>query len=421
MQFSAYRHLAGLFTGITLFFAGQGIFLILAPLRLAADGFSTTTASAVGSAYFIGVVSGAWFGDRVVRSVGNIRGYSGSVAIVLCAALTLALAPSAPAWAALRFLHGWAAATTFLSIESWLHASTPNERRGRVVGAYTALTLIGLGSGQVMINLFGVQSIESIVLGSILFALSIVPVAWSRATAPPLQPIARRSLAEVYRHSPLAMAGCISAGLVMGAFWAIGPLFAEQSGMSQKMASLFMATVVTGGLSLVWPLGRFSDLGDRRLIIALVGACACVSSFSIAQFKITGTEILFPLAFMYGGVIFSLYPLSVSHAADHLRPGEDMLLVTRGLLLANGLGMATGPLIAGQFVERLGAHAFFYFGAIVTGSIALLALWRLTRRAPAPAELRKPFAPVAETTPAGLAMDPRIAGLTETPEPADRR
>jgi MFS family permease len=417
VKFSSHAVLASLFLGIFVFFAGQGVFLILIPLRLADAGFSPTEISAVGAAYFLGVVSGAWLGARIVRTAGNIRAYAGSVAIILCVVLLISLAQGAGAWGILRFVHGAAAATTFLAVESWLHAATRNEQRGRVVGAYTALTLIGLGAGQLLINVYGAQHPHTLTLGAILFALSIAPIAWSRANAPPLKAVARRSLSEIYRHSPLALAGCIVAGLTMGAFWTLGPVFAELSGFSDLAASLFMTVVILGGLFLVWPFGRLSDFTDRRLVIAATAGAGSLASFSIAGLNMSGALPFF-FAFLYGGVIFSLYPLSVSHAADRYRSNEDMLTVTRGLLLANGLGMAAGPIIAGRVIELFGPSGFFYFGSAMTGFMAVLALWRVARRPAPPQARRRPFAPVMENMPGRLAIDPlRPAADMQAPAP----
>jgi MFS family permease len=265
-----YRPVAALLLGATFLFLGQGVFLILVPLKLAADGLTAIEISAVGAAYFAGVVSGAWFGDRITRAVGNIRAYAGSVALIICAALALSLVGSAAGWAALRFMHGWAAAGVFLAIESWLHGATPNEWRGRVVGAYTALTLVGLGGGQLLINVYGPAAPSSVDLGALLFAFSIVPVVLSKASAPAQRTMAPRSPLAIYRHSPLAVAGCVCAGLSMGAFWALGPVFADET--ASRAASPFMAAAIMGGLSLVLPFGRLSDRIDRRLVIAGLSA-----------------------------------------------------------------------------------------------------------------------------------------------------
>jgi MFS family permease len=135
-----------------------------------------------------------------------------------------------------------------------------------------------------------------------------------------------------------------------------------------------------------------------RFVIAGLGATGCAVALVIIFADATTPTRLFPLAFLYGGAIFSLYPLSVSHAADHPPSDGNMLQPTQGLLLANGAGMAIGPLVAG---------GFFHLPVAVLGSISVLALLRIVRRAPAATDSRKPFIHLPETTPAGLSMDPR--------------
>ncbi len=162
----------------------------------------------------------------------------------------------------------------------------------------------------------------------------------SKVNAPPLAPLIRRSPLDVYRHSPLATEGCIAAGPCMGALWALGPAYAAAAEMDPRGVGVFMASALLGGLALVWPLGRLSDRLGRRGVIAAVGASGCaVALFAVAFGRADGARLA-PLAILYGGAIFSLYPLAVSHGADHLGAEEDMLKVTRGLLLASNVGMA---------------------------------------------------------------------------------
>jgi MFS family permease len=410
MTTSPYRPIAGLLLGATLLFVGQGVFLFVTPLRLAAEQASATALSVVGSAYFLGIVCGAWFSDRIVRSIGNVRAYGGFIAIIIAAAASLTLVDGAPAWAGLRFLHGWAAAGTFLAIESWLNAATPDAWRGRVIGGYIALSLLGLGAGLLLAGAYGAAAPQTAAAGLALFATSIVPVVLAKTDAPPIAPVAPRSPLEVYRHSPLAAAGCVAGGLCMGGFWALGPAYAAAYVDAPREASWFMAGAIFGGLAFVWPLGRISDQAGRRTVIAaaaVIGGAISVAGALIVD--VGGARLLLPIGLLYGGIIFALYPLSVSHAADHLGPGEDMLAMTRGLLLASNLGQALGPLGAGLAMSAAGARGFFIVPAATLTVLAAAAVWRIMRRAPPPPERRKPFAALPDVGPAGLALDPRIA------------
>lgn len=399
--------LSALLFGTMVLTLGQGLFLLLIPLKLDEAGFSTVAVSAVVSSYFAGFVIGAWFCDRVIRSIGHIRAYGGLIAIVIAVVLTLPLWPSVIAWAVLRFIHGVAVSGVFLAIESWLNTATPNLWRGRVLGLYTLLSLAALGSGQLLINLYGTEGFEPFSLGAIVFALSIVPVVLSRIVAPVVTTAAKRSQRELFGHTPLGVLGSFASGLNTGAFWALAPLFGLATGLDATGITIMMAVTVFGGLILEWPIGYLSDRFDRRSIILAVACVGTAASITIALAHEQSHVVLFGSIFVYGGVSFALYPLALSHAADHLPEAEDMLGMSRGLLLSNGLGLAIGPLAGGQVVHLLGREGLFIFATVVIGSVALVTGWRTLRKAKVPLEEQGSYVPVYESTPAILALDPR--------------
>jgi hypothetical protein len=48
------------------------------------------------------------------------------------------------------------------------------------------------------------------------------------------------------------------------------------------------------------------------------------------------------LAAVFGGTLFTLYPLCVAHTNDHVAPG-DLVRASGGLIVTYGIGAAIGP------------------------------------------------------------------------------
>ena len=99
-------------------------------------------------------------------------------------------------------------------------------------------------------------------------------------------------------------------------------------------------------MCLQYPIGRASDRYDRRLVILLL--CAPADPDRVVDGAAAGAlarasrgDSCLPA----GGMAFSIYPLSLSHACDELRP-DQVLGANQGLLLAYSLGAMTGPLLA---------------------------------------------------------------------------
>ncbi|MBY0565155.1 MAG: MFS transporter [Hyphomonadaceae bacterium] len=364
------ERLVGLLSGVFLFFLGQGAVLLVVPLQLAANHASHALISLAGSSYFIGVLLGAYFHDRVIRSAGATKAYALFAALVSCAALSLLLLSDPIAWPASRFVHGWAAAGVFLSVESWLQIAASNKARGRLFALYTTLSLTALGLGQLLVNLYGASADQTIILSAVLIALSIAPVAYSPMGAQDTLRASRAPSWRVVKHAPIGAISSVAAGLGTGAFWAIGPLFATASDMSPPTVAAFTANITFGAVLFVVVFGRISDAFDRARVLAAVAAAGSVASIAIIAAFSSGPALVV-CAIIQGGVIFALHPLSVAYAASHPFPGEDWLDVTRGQLLLNYVGSGLGPLLAGGVMAVEGRLGYFEFSAVMLACLTL--------------------------------------------------
>ncbi len=397
-----------LLLGTTILLSGQGLFLILVPTKLGQQGFAPSWISGVATAYFAGYTLGAWFGGRIIRRVGHIRVYGGLLAIAIASALALPLEADVTGWLALRFLYGASIAGVYLVIESWLNAVIPNKWRGRVLSIYTALSLGALGAGQLLINVYPTEGKDLFLLGGIVLAISIVPVVLSRVTAPEIAVFSHFSLPSLFRLSPFGIVSSVSAGLMTGAFWALTPLFGVARELSTSEIALLMAFPVFGGLFLQLGIGYLSDRMDRRTALLAAATGALLAALAILFLGGISLTFLLPAMTLFGGMTFALYPLALSHAVDQLAEGENVLPISAGLLIANGAGMAVGPLIAGQFFDHFGANGLIIFFALTAGWIISYTLWRISRHGPVPEAARSYFVPVGDMTTMGVELDPRI-------------
>ena len=81
------------------------------------------------------------------------------------------------------------------------------------------------------------------------------------------------SFRQLYLASPLAVVGSCAAGAVMSSYYGMGPVYASDAGLSVFQVSVFMASVILGGMVLQWPIGRISDRFDRRsVLMGVLGA-----------------------------------------------------------------------------------------------------------------------------------------------------
>ena len=141
----------------------------------------------------------------------------------------------------------------------------------------------------------------------------------------------------------------------MGAFWSLTPVYGERVGLDEAGIGLLMTAAIVGGALLQWPMGRFSDAGDRRLALSVAAFGAALAAVAVALF---GHLDHVPLAglFLYGGMAFAVYPIVVAHLVDHL-PQDQILAGNTTVLFLHGVGAAVGPGIAGALMGWVGTIA----------------------------------------------------------------
>ena len=382
-------------TGVLL--AGSGLFGTLLGVRASLENLSTTATGLVMSAYFAGFILGAFLCVRIVAEVGHIRAFAAFAAIAAAIALLHVLWIALLPWVILRFVHGIAMVGLALIIESWLNAKADADNRGRIFAIYMVVNLSALAVGQLLLSTGEAASFELFALVAILFALSLVPTALVQVRTPVPHEPTGLGVGELLRRSPTGVLGCFTVGIVGGGFWGLAPLMVTELGHGEDRVALFMFAAILGGMLLQFPIGRLSDLYDRRLVILLVAVLAALAGVLVTLATAAPFAALAAAALAFGGFKFPLYGLAVARAHDVLGAGQA-LEATRGLMLVFGVGAALGPFLAGLVMGALGPAALFAWFGVVFAGLALFAAYRLTRTVPMPAAAQSDFAPIFATS-----------------------
>ena len=398
--------LFALLLSVAFLLMGNGLQGILTPVRANIEEFSAMAIGVLGSAYFTGSIIGCLVCPHVVKRVGHIRSFAVLAATASATILFQALIINTTIWGALRVVMGFCFAGLSMVIESWLNDKTNNETRGQVLSIYTTINLTVITLGQLMMNWSTPTGTTLFILVSILLSISILPIALTEAMAPPPILTVKLRFRWLLNTSIMGCAGCFCAGLANGAFWTIGPVFAQESGMSIQSITIFMSVAVIGGALSQWPMGKISDTMDRRKVIGF--CCFFAGSMGLALTLIQGHSVfgMWILVFMFGGFTFPLYSLSMAHANDSVNR-EEFLEVSSGLLLIFGVGAIIGPLLASKLIQHFGPPALFVFTAVVHGLTGIFAYYRITQRDQIPPEDRENFVIIPQTSQEVGLLDPR--------------
>jgi MFS family permease len=383
-----------LLLAVFLMMGGTGALTTIVSVRLDAAGASPILLGALTAAYYLGVTVGSTQAFRLVGQVGHIRAFSASATVLVAATLGHTLGADPAAWIALRLVEGCCMAGLFVCIESWLNQSATSATRGQILALYMIALYGAQGVGQYLMVIDDPHGFKQFVIVSILVSLALVPVALSRKAPPLLQKLESIRIGHLYRASPLGFSGTVISGLVVGAFYGLGPVYVRHLGYDLGQSATFISAAIIGGMLLQWPFGKLSDLIDRRLVLVGLFAALAVISIGMTMLPESGFGPLLAGISLFGGIIFAIYPICVSHTNDFLTPAE-MVPASGGMVLGFSIGAIAGPFLASLVMAVFEQDGLFLFSALVAGLALVFALWRMTVRPPVPLDRRLPFLPQA--------------------------
>ncbi|WDR02113.1 MFS transporter [Devosia algicola] len=368
---------------------GNGLQLMLLPIRGGIEGFSSVEIGLLGSAYFFGFVLGCAFTPRLIVRVGHIRTFAALVSIASAAALGYPVAVDALIWIGLRLVTGFCLAGLYLVVESWLNDQATNETRGTLISTYVTVNFTVITLGQMMVTLFQPSSFILFSIASVLVSLAAVPIVLTQTAQPPPITLVRFRPIRMFRLSPTGTVAIFLVGLATGAFWSLGPSYASAASGSVTDAALFMSAAVLGGALAQWPTGKLSDSVDRRLVLIGLAVASVIMGIAIMLVpQITNIWLLMGLVF--GAGLLPAYAIAAAHVFD-FADRADYVEISAGLLLLNGLGSTIGPLIASLNIELFGPTGLFITNSVIQVALIGFVMVRLSRREGLPDDEKHSF------------------------------
>ena len=398
-----------LLLGTLFLLVASGIQSMVMPLRGQWEGFSVSELGLLGTGWASGFVAGCLIAPRIIGRVGHVRAFAvfASLSAVVASVSGLIIDPLP--WFLMRVVTGFVMAGAFMVIESWLNDKATNENRGLIFGLYLMVTYAGITAGQMSVAFGSFLGPTMFTITGIVYCLALLPTSLSTASHPKPPEEVKLDLRAIWKNSPVAAVACFLIGIANGCFGTLGAVYASQIGMSPGMVATMMSAAVLAGAVIQLPVGRISDLTDRRYVLAAASAGASAVGLVLLAFQPQSSVVILVLVALYGALAYSLYSVAVAHANDHAGAG-DFVKLSGGLLLLYGVGTIIGPLFGARAMDLFGPVGLFAVTALAQASIGAYAMLRSFKRPPVPIGLRGLFRSTPSErslTPESVRLDPR--------------
>jgi MFS family permease len=411
-----------LFLGVSMIVLAYGFQGSLLGVRAVQEKFSLTSIGFMMSGYFVGYFLGAKYITTIISRVGHIRAFAAFASIASAAILAHSIFVNPLTWFFLRLFTGVSMVSIYTITESWLNDRSSNKNRGSVLSLYMLIIYASMGIGMFLLNFSSPQNFEPFILISLLMSMALIPILMSKRKAPTFKKIQGMSLKELYETSPLGVFGAFNYGLVQAALFTMLAVYAASMNFSIFEISIVTFLLSISGAISQWPIGKLSDMFDRRLVLiystfaaAFFGLCAI---FSAGQMYLpdglASSKFWFYIfVILFAVVSLPMFAIILAYTNDYI-PKEKFVVAGAGLQTAFGLGAMSGPFLCSMLMSFVGPNGFWMFLIFFHTVIGLFGVYRMRVRKRVEENPDSSFTPMPESiTPVGMELNPQTEPIEE--------
>ena len=403
-----------LFLGMGAIMLAHGFQGSLLGVRAVKEEFSLTATGFMMSGYFVGYFIGAKTIPQIISRVGHIRVFAAFASVASLVVLIHAVYVSPFVWFLLRVLTGISLVSIYTVAESWLNDRASNKNRGSVLSVYMVILYGSMGLGMFLLNFSDPLNFEPFILISVITSIALIPILLTKRKAPTFKKISTMSLQEVFISSPFGMVSSFFYGTIQSALFTLLAVYATTMNFSIFQISLVTFMLAISGAISQWPIGKLSDMFDRRKVIIIVTFAAAFFAFcailSSRQMYLPGDLATSKFWFYIFLILFSfcslpMFSLILAHTNDFI-PKEKFVAAGASLQFTFGMGAIGGPFLCSIFMGIVGPNGFFIFLLFFHSLIGVYGIYR-SRVRPVVENPDSQFVAMPQSiTPAGIELNP---------------
>jgi MFS family permease len=373
------------------------------------------------SGYFVGYFIGAATIPGLISRVGHIRVFAAFASMASLVILVHAIFINPFIWFILRVVTGISMVCIYTVAESWLNDRSSNKNRGRVLSIYMVILYGAMGIGMFLLNFSSPKNFQPFILISVITSLALIPILLTKKKPPTFKKIKAMNLKEVYDASPFGMVSSLFYGTIQSALFTLLAVYAASMNFTIFEISLVTFLLAVSGAISQFPIGKLSDLYDRRKVIVYSTFAASIFALLTLlvsrQIYLPGELATSKTWFYIFLILFSfcslpMFSLILAHTNDYI-PKEKFVAAGAGLQFTFGLGAMSGPFLCSIFMNFVGSNGFFVFLFFFHGLIGLFGLYRMRVRETVENPDSQFVAMPQTITPAGIELNPTTEPIEE--------
>ncbi|RDX35811.1 MFS transporter [bacterium HD9-500m-PIT-SAG08] len=410
-----------LFLGMGFIMMAYGFQGSLLGVRAVQEEFSLTATGFMMSGYFIGYFIGAATIPNIISRVGHIRVFAAFASLASLIILVHSILIHPFIWFLLRVLTGISMVCIYTVAESWLNDRSSNKNRGSVLSIYMVVLYGSMGIGMFLLNFSTPKNFEPFILVSVITSAALIPILLTKKKPPTFKKINVMSFSELYKSSPFGMVSSFFYGTIQSALFTLLAVYATSMNFTILEVSIVTFLLAVSGAVAQFPVGKISDVYDRRKVIiaSTFGAAmfALITIFVSGQMYLPDGLATSKTWFYIFFILFSfcslpMFSLILAHTNDYITK-DKFVAAGAGLQFTFGLGAMSGPFLCSIFMDLVGSNGFFVFLFFFHSLIGAFGIYRMKVRETVENPDSQFVAMPQTITPAGIELNPTTEPIEE--------
>ena len=278
-----------------------------------------------------------------------------------------------------------------------------------------------MGTGMFLLNFSSPLNFQPFILVSVITSAALIPILLTKKKPPTFKKIEAMSLRDLYEVSPFGFVSSFFYGTIQAALFTLLAVYATSMNFTILEISIVTFLLAISGAISQFPIGKLSDMYDRRvvIIISTFGASvfALLAILVSRQIYLPGDLATSKTWFYIFLILFSFCSLPMfsqilAHTNDYISK-EKFVAAGAGLQFVFGLGAMSGPFLCSIFMDLVGSNGFFIFLFFFHSIIGFFGIYRMKIRKTVDNPDSQFVAMPQTITPAGIELNPVTEPIAE--------
>ncbi|MDC3117209.1 MFS transporter [Candidatus Pelagibacter sp.] len=410
-----------LFLGMSFIMMAYGFQGSLLGVRAVQEEFSLTATGFLMSGYFIGYFIGAATIPNIISRVGHVRVFAAFASLASLIILIHSILIHPFIWFLLRLLTGVSMVCMYTVAESWLNDRSSNKNRGSVLSIYMVILYGSIGIGMFLLNFSTPKNFQPFILVSVITSAALIPILLTKKKPPTFKKINVMTFNELYKVSPFGIVSSFFYGTIQSALFTLLAVYATSMNFTILEISIVTFLLAISGAIAQFPIGKISDVYDRRKVIvsSTFGAAifALITIFVSGQMYLpdglaTSKKWFYIFFILFSFCSLPMFSLILAHTNDYITK-DKFVAAGAGLQFTFGLGAISGPFLCSIFMDLVGSNGFFIFLFFFHSLIGVFGIYRMKVRETVDNPDSQFVAMPQTITPAGIELNPTTEPIEE--------